>query len=147
MNRLSRLLVTAYILVSAYLLLSFIYGSSGIFSSKELKVYNNHLIENINQLKSNNRELEKKLELLKNIENVRLKAREIGYVAASERKIHLTGMENPAFFHTLGKIIYFNIPENNNRLVIRSLSLIIALLFYILSSIFISVNNGNKKNR
>ena len=147
MNRFFRIIFTAYVLVAAYLILSFLFGNSGILSTRDLTRYYNRLVDNITELEQNNNNLKQQIQVLKNIDNVKLKAREIGYMSEGEKKIYLSGIVNPTESLTLGRILYSNIQPADNRIIIRSLSVIFALLFYILSSIFVSERNGNKKIR
>lgn len=92
-------------------------------------------------------ELSKKLQPLNTMENIKLKAREMGYISSDERKIFLEGIEKPYIYHSLGTIIFRHDLYIDNSQIIRSASLIFSLLFYIFSSIILAGRNGIQKNR
>jgi len=146
MNPASRLFTAFYLLITVYLTLSFVYGKTGLLSTEELVKYRQTLYSNILELKKINNDLSRKLQPLNTMENIKLRAREMGYLAANERKIFLEGMEKPDVYHSLGNIIYRQDSVKENSQFIRSMSLIFSLLFYIFSSIVLSGRNGTRKN-
>jgi cell division protein FtsB len=146
MNPASRLFTALYILITVYLTLSFVYGKTGLISTEEMIKYRQTLYSNILELKKINNDLSRKLQPLSTMENIRLRAREMGYISANERKIFLEGMEKPDVYHSLGNIIYRQDSAKENSQFIRSMSLIFSLLFYIFSSIVLSGRNGTRKN-
>ena len=147
MNLTSRIIAASYIMVIVYLSLSFVYGRTGLLSTEELGQYRQKLYTNINELKKINRDLSKKLQPLNTMENVKLRAREMGYISSNERKIFLEGIERPDIYHSLGTIIFRYDSNPDNSQIIRSVSLIFSLLFYIFSSIVLTGRNGIKKIR
>ncbi len=147
MNSTSRLFTAFYILVTGYLSLSLVYGKTGLLSMGEMTQYRQKLYGNLAELKKTNRELAGKLEPLNTMENIKLKAREMGYIASDEKKIFLEGMERPDAYHSLGSLIYRQDSGKDNTPFIRSMSLIFSLLFYIFSSILFTGRNDNQKNR
>ena len=147
MSRTGRLLLTIYIAVSLYLLLSLVYGPSGIKAAENLDVYRTVLQKNISDLKDINRDLIRKCKPYNEMDTIRLRAYEMGYLEKNQKKIQLKGIEKSDTSHSLGKIIYRNSNPVNRAPFIRSVSLIFSLLFYIFSSIFLTGNNGTKKIR
>ncbi len=148
MNFVSRIFATVYIFIVVYLSLSFIYGKTGLLSTRDLSLYKEKVYSNITELRKINTELSKKLQPLNTMEKIKLKAREMGYIAKDEKKIFLAGLEKPDVYHSLGNIIYAdNYSGKDNSQFIRAMSFIFSLLFYILSSILLPVKNGNKKIR
>ena len=145
MNLSSRILATLYIFTVVYLSLSFIYGKTGFFATKELVAYREKINSNITELQKANTELTKRLQTLNTMEKIELKAREMGYIAANERKIFLAGLERPDIYHSLGNIVYMDkIPRDYSQFI-RAMSFIFALLFFILSGILLPEKNGTKK--
>lgn len=142
----TRVFAAFYLLVAVYLLLSFLYGRTGVVSTQELLVYRQKLYTNILELKKINNDLARKLQPLNTMENIKLKAREMGYIAENEKKIFLEGLEKPNAYHTLGAIIYRESSEKDNSQLIRSVSLIFSLLFFIISGILLTGRNGFQKN-
>ena len=147
MSRTGRLLLTLYIAVSLYLLLSLYYGPSGLKASANLESYRNVLEENIAELKGINRDLIRKCKPYNEMNTIRLRAYEMGYLEENQKKIYLKGVVKSDVSHSLGKIIFRNSSQVNRSPFIRSVSLILSLLFYIFSSIFFTGNNGTKKIR
>ena len=147
MSRTGRLLLTIYIAVSLYLFLSLVYGPSGIKAAENLENYRNVLVENIAELKDINKDLIVKCKPYNEMNTIRLRAYEMGYLEKDQKKIHLKGIVKSDTSHSLGKIIYSNSEPVDRAPFIRSVSLIFSLLFYIFSSIFLTRNNGVKKIR
>ena len=147
MSRTGRLLITLYIAVSLYLLLSLVYGPSGLKASENLLTYKHVLVENIKDLKEINKDLIKKCRPYNEMNTIKLRAYEMGYLNSGQKKIHINGIVKSDISHSLGKIIYKNRVQTDRAPFIRSVSLIFSLLFYIFSSIFLSGNNGTKKIR
>jgi cell division protein FtsB len=147
MNFTSRILATVYIFTVVYLSLSFVYGKTGLFATKELVSYKEKVNSNITELRKINTELTKRLQSLNTMEKIKLKAREMGYIASDEKKIVLAGLEKPDVYHSLGNIIYMNKSAKDNSEFIRAMSFILSLLFYILSCILLPGKNGFKKSR
>jgi cell division protein FtsB len=86
--------------VVIYLSLTFVYGRTGIYSTRELLEYRNQIYSNISELKKINSMLARKLEPLNTMEQIRLKAREMGYLAGNEKKIFLEGLERQDIYHS-----------------------------------------------
>ena len=147
MSRTGRLLLTIYIAVSLYFLLSLFYGPTGIKASENLDAYRTVLLENISELKEINKDLISKCKPYNEMNTIRLRAYEMGYLEKDQKKIHLKGVVKSDISHSLGKIIYRSSSQVNRAPFIRSISLIFSLLFYIFSSIFLSGNHGSKKIR
>ncbi|MCL2705194.1 MAG: septum formation initiator family protein [Spirochaetaceae bacterium] len=147
MNFVSRILATVYIFTVVYLSLSLVYGKTGVFATKELASYKEKVNSNITELRKINNELSQRLKPFNTMEKIKLKAREMGYIASDEKKIFLAGLEKPDVYHSLGNIIYINKSEKDNSQFIRAMSLIFSLLFYILSCILLPGKNGSKKSR
>ena len=147
MNFLSRILATVYIFTVVYLSLSFVYGKTGLLAARELAAYKEEVYSNITELRKINIALSKRFQPLNTMEKIKLKAREMGYIAPDEKKIFLDGIEKPDVYHSLGNIIYINNSTKDNSQFIRAMSFIFSLLFYILSSILLPKRNGTKKSR
>ena len=147
MNFVSRILATVYIFTVVYLSLSFVYGKTGLLAARELAQYKEKVNSNIAELRKINNELTTRLKPFNTMEKMKLKAREMGYLASDERKIFLAGLEKPDVYHSLGNIIYISKSEKDNSQFIRAMSFIFSLLFYILSCILLPGKNGNKKSR
>ncbi len=147
MDRTGRLLITLYISVSLYLLLSFVYGPAGIKATDNLMLYRNVLVSNISELEGINKDLIKKCRPYNEMNTIKLKAYEMGYIGEEQKKIYIRGVVKPDVYHALGKIIYKDRNGENRGPFIRSVSLICALFFYVFSSILISGKNGIKKIR
>ena len=147
MNFSTRIFATIYIFAVIYLSLSYVYGKTGLLATKELVLYREKVNSNIKEFRKINTELTNRLKPLNTMEKMKLKAREMGYIASDEKKIFLAGLEKPDVYHSLGNIIYMNKSEKDNSQFIRAMSLIFSLLFFILSSILLPGKNGIKKIR
>ncbi|MCL2792421.1 MAG: hypothetical protein FWD87_04950 [Spirochaetaceae bacterium] len=147
MNFKSRIFATVYIFTVVYLSLSFVYGKTGLFATKELLDYKEKINSNITELIKINYDLTNRLQPLNTMEKMRLKAREMGYIAPNERKIFLAGLERPDVYHSLGNIVYVDKVVEDNSQFIRAMSFIFSLLFYILSCILLPEKNVAKKSR
>jgi cell division protein FtsB len=147
MIRTGRLLFTLYLSVTLYLLLSLVNGPSGINATENLKAYKAVLAENITELKDINKDLIRKCKPYNEMNTIKLRAYEMGYLNKDQKIIHLKGIVKSNISHSLGKIIYRDTSGINHAPFIRSVSLIFSLLFYIFSSIFLTGTHGTKKIR
>ncbi len=146
MSRTGRFLFTLYLAVTLYLFLTLFYGPTGIQATENLEAYKTVLADNIAELKGINKDLIRKCKPYNEMNTIRLRAYEMGYLNSNQKKIHLKGIVKADISHSLGKIIYRNSSPADRSPFIRSISLIFSLLFYIFSSIFLS-RNGAKKIR
>lgn len=146
MNFKIHIFISFYIMIIIYLSLSFLYGKTGVFAMEKLLMHREKVILNISELKKINQELGKKIVPLNEAEIMRLSSRTMGYLAADEKRIFIEGFGKTGYSQSLGRIIYRkDFDKKDNNTLIRWLSLISALLFFVTSAIFFPIKYGTKE--
>lgn len=146
MNLKIHIFISFYIMIIIYLSLSFLYGKTGVFAMEKLLMHREKVIHNISELKKINQELGKKIVPLNGAEIMRLFSRSMGYLAADEKRFFIEGFGQLGYSQSLGRIIYKkDFDRNDNNTLIRWLSLISALLFFVVSVIFFPIKYGTEK--
>ena len=135
-----------YIGFVVYTSLVLVFGSSGFLALNKLELYKGRLYENIEELKSNHQALSRQRDsLLTDVEEIQLRARELGYLVSGEEIVVLPTSSKNNQRHTLGRIILNPTLSNNGYTAYRAIGCAAALFGFILLS-FIHAREYDRKS-
>ena len=144
MSGYKRVTASVYIFIICFMILNLIWGADGVMSYQKLAAYRDTLNNNLAELKVKNQDLTMDSEqLITQYSEIKLQARELGYLEKSEGIIQLNGYKKASTGYAMGKILSSGLNENVNKQNFVLISLLIGLIFF-LSSTFIF--NMNRKN-
>ena len=142
-----RIVASFYIGFLVYTSLVLVFGSAGFLALKKLELYKGRLDENIEELKSNHQALSRQRDsLLTNVEEIQLRARELGYLVSGEEIVVLPTSSKNNQRHTLGRITLNPTLSNNGYTSYRAIGCGAALLGFILLSL-IQVRKYDRESR
>ena len=132
----SRIIISLYVGYVVYSLLMLAYGQSGLVALGELKDYREKLVLNLAEIQETHNELRSEIDLLRSDgEYISLESRRIGYFEANEGIIHVDGYENRKNHYAVGKIIRWEISQDDRKKLFRSLGLASALLIFLIMTL------------
>ncbi|MBN1409829.1 MAG: septum formation initiator family protein [Spirochaetales bacterium] len=142
--KLFNLIVSIYLSVILSALLVFFFGEQGLIEYNDLSEKKRLLSMNIEKLKEKNQILISKLnELNTNSETIKLLARELGYYGKNEDLIRIQGYKPQKTYYNAGSIIKINLRPVERNFILKIISLLISLIFYVV----ITIKNGIKTRR
>ncbi len=129
-----RLLFAAAIGLITYLLLSVFLGQAGVLEYQRLSAYRARLESNMANLDQIQARLSERVQSLQSDpENVRLKARSLGYFEPGENLIRLPGYDPDVQVTSPGMIVYRTDRPGDPRSLFRAIAFGIAVLSYLVS--------------
>lgn len=129
-----RVLFAAAIGLVTYLILCTFLGQAGVLEYRKLAAYRDRLNANIAELdRIQSRLSERVLSLQSDPENVRLKARALGYFLPGEKLIRLPGYDPNLQVTSPGMIVYRTETPPDPRNLFRGIAFAVAVLAYLVS--------------
>ena len=133
-----RLAISVWLSVAVFFILSLVSGPDGLSSYKKLEEYKSSLEGNIVRLDSINSGLKKESQrLMTDSDEIKVKARELGYFAPDEGMILVKGYTNDSrSLYSMGLLLSSDYKQKDNSRAFRISGVITGLLFFILSWMF-----------
>jgi len=129
-----RVLFAAAIGLITYLLLGIFLGQAGVLESQRLLAYRSRLEANITDLDRIQAKLSERVQSLQSDpENVRLKARALGYFEPGENLIRLPGYDPNVEVTSPGALVYRTDHPSDPRSLFRAIAFGVGLLTYLMS--------------
>ena len=137
MKGITRLTISLYIVVICLIILNLFFSPDGLIAYAELEDYKDTIEQNIEELNIINSNLVLDSEkLIKRSDEIKLQARELGWVEGDEGIIVVRGYEKSKPGYSIGRLLsreLKSIDKHYNNLII---ALLIGLSFYILTGFF-----------
>ncbi len=137
MKAIIRISVSAYITLFCFIILNIIWGSCGVISYNELSKYKDTLETNIYDLEDINGNLVLDSEkLISRPDDIKIQAREIGWIAENEGLIQVRGYKTNKTGYSMGKLLSSEKgkrTDNRNNMII---ALLVGVSIYIFSGFF-----------
>lgn len=131
-------MLSAYIVVMVLTLLNLFFSEGGITEYRKLHQYRDSLESNITDLKKINQGLKLDSQrLIHDSDDIKTKARELGYIGEDEGIILVGGYSNSQRnLYTMGKLLSREEGSEVPRLSFRIIAFFSGLIFYIISGLF-----------
>jgi len=134
MKSVSRITISVYLMVLSFIIITIVAGPGGLLSYKELNSYKISISENIKELEKINSSLQIESErLIHDSDNIKIKARELGWIDYDEGIIVVKGFSRTQAGYSMGKLLSREHNPQENTTIYRLISLMTGLLFYIAS--------------
>ena len=132
MNGILRIAVSLYLMVFSFIIINLIAGPGGLLSYNQLDIYKTSVRTNIGELEEINNSLQLESErLIHDSDEIKIKARELGWIDYDEGVIVIKGYNRSQSGYTMGKLLSRELLPKENPTVYRLVAVLIGLLFYI----------------
>ncbi|MDC7126835.1 MAG: septum formation initiator family protein [Spirochaetales bacterium] len=140
-----RACLSLYIIVISVIIANLFFGAKGIAAYSKMDKYKNEIEKNISELRGiNNELLEASDKLIKEPEEIVLQARHLGWVEKGEGTFILKGLTIPTTGYAMGKLLSHDFKEINNSRSYIIISILVGLIFYVLSGILTEIRLSKK---
>ena len=127
------MLAAVYIAFMTYGVELYVWGDHGILAYKDLAVYKQRLVQNIEELKRTGANLRREAESLQySAETVALYARKLGYFDSDERHLRVEGMKLQKDYFVVGELVKPYSRSEIDRTVFRIIALLAGGIGYIM---------------
>jgi hypothetical protein len=117
------------------------FSSGGIFAYEELEAYRDSIKMNISELSNINVSLVNDSEqLIRDSNELKVKARELGWFAENEGVIKISGFNYGSNGYSMGRLLSREVSRRHPQTVYRLATMLIAVLFYIISGFIVQSN-------
>ncbi len=148
MGRRTRLFLSLYAGFVVYCLAVLFWGQTGIVAHARLLGVEGRLQANMKNLEQINGRLQQEFEALRSDPAaIKLEARQLGYYAPGELPIYLSGYRGNQSSYEVGTVVNAAPPKMPGDSVFRVIGLAVALIFYLMSGIFLKNKNDHFRKR
>jgi hypothetical protein len=132
MNSIFKIAISVYLMILSFIIINLIAGPGGLLNYKQLDLYKTTISGNIGDLEGINRSLQIESErLIHDSDEIKIKARELGWVDRDEGVIVVRGFNHSEAGYSMGKLLSRESHPRENLIVHRLVAVMIGLVFYI----------------
>lgn len=132
MNGFGKIFLSVYTMFVCYLMINLFFGTGGILQYNKLTEYKNELSSNIEELDGINKDLYIESEkLIHNSDDIKIKARELGWFDHNEGIIVVKGFNKAKPGYSMGKLLSREKFENNDKTLFRLIAILAGVSFYV----------------
>lgn len=140
MKGITRLGISIYISVIILIALNLLTGPGGLKDYRQLQKYRTTIEQNIAALQGINSELlSDSGKLIHQADEIKIQARELGWVEANEGIIVVRGYDQNKPGYSMGKLLSREIEKRRGGYSIKLLALLGGILFYVFSGFYKSI--------
>lgn len=126
-----QILISSYIGFSLFIVLTIVFGSGGLFDTRDISRYKLQLEENITELREINQGLTQELKALSTSpDTIKMYARDYGYYETNEEVIKIAGAPQPRRYYRLGSLLRRNIAVGEQNPVFHIIGFAAALVSF-----------------